>query len=116
MKNLEILIETLHSLLCSLPHSDRMEEIKNRKPGTCYYYIEKTLANKLELPDHAYWKEQAETIMETLQTNSASAALSEIYRILDLVEKVNQLPSASRELCVHLLTDFQCAPSQLHSQ
>lgn len=51
---LERLSAILHTLSCTKPHAERMEElIAGRKEGVCYYFLEEILAdNRI---DHEDW-------------------------------------------------------------
>ena len=97
--SMEILRDTLHTLLCDLPHeSDMLQMLGERNDCKCYYYLEKSLTNQLELPDHQYWTDQCHQLMTLLGTDQSSVVLSSVYRVLAVVEKVNALTKAEQEL------------------
>ena len=106
MNNQKILIDTLHTLFCSKPHVNAVEDLtKDRDQTRCYFYVEESVSTCEELPDHVFWKEQAESLMQTLGSATPSSALASIYRVLDLVEKINHLSGPERELCKRLVSD-----------
>lgn len=97
--SMDILRDTLHTLLCDLPHeSDMLKMLGERNSCKCYYYLEKSLTNQLELPDHKYWTDQCQQLMELLNTDQPSNVLSSIYRVLSVVEKLNALSGPEQEL------------------
>lgn len=107
MNNQKILIDTLHALFCSKPHVSAVEELmKDRDQSHCYFYVEESVSTCEELPDHLFWKERAESLMQTLGATTPSSALSSIYRVLDLVEKINHLSGPERELYKRLVLDL----------
>jgi Fe2+ or Zn2+ uptake regulation protein len=79
--------------------------MSTRKDDVCYYYVEKSVSTWQELPDHVYWTDQAKHMMRELKTQDANSALTSIYRVLDLVEKFNQLNEAEQVLMLKFLTD-----------
>ena len=107
MENLDLLTDTLHTLLCTNKHCGVVEELlKERKKDVCYFYVEKSLSNFKELPDHVFWKEQAQEFMQILQAHSPSNALASIYKILDFVEKFNQLSKPEQNLTMKLIQEI----------
>ena len=97
--SMEILRDTLHTLLCDLPHeSDMLKMLGERDPCKCYYYLERSLTNQLELPDHEYWTDQCEQLMEILHTDQPSIVLSAVYRVLSVLEKLNALSAPEQSL------------------
>ena len=95
----DILRDTLHTLLCDVPHENNMMNLLGeRDPCKCYYYLEKSLSNQLELPDHVYWTDQCKRLMEMLNTDQPSNVLTSIYRVLNVLEKLNSLSAAEQEL------------------
>lgn len=106
MDNLTLLIDTLHTLLCNKPHSGKVEDLmNNRQEDKCYYYVEKSVSTWQELPDHTHWTMQAKMMMRELKTQDANSALTSIYRVLDFVEKFNQLNEAEQNLALRFLND-----------
>ncbi len=104
MNNLDMLIETLHTLLCSLPHTGTVEQlVTGRKPGVCYFYAEKSVSTGKEMPDHTFWHDQALEVIKSLNALDANSALTSIYRVLDFVEKFNQLNDAEQQLALKLM-------------
>ncbi len=104
MNNLDILIETLHTLLCPLPHNGTVEQlITGRKPGVCYYYAEKSVSTGKQMPDHTYWHDQALETIKTLSAQDANSALTSIYRALDFVEKFDHLNKSEQKLALKLM-------------
>ena len=82
----DMLRDTIHTLLCDLHHEDDMTKIfSERDPCKCYYYLEKSLTNCLELPDHIYWSDQCFQLMQLLNTDQPRIILSTVYKILSLV-------------------------------
>ena len=97
--SMDILRDTLHALLCDIPHeSDMLKMLGERDPCKCYYYLEKALTNQLELPDHKYWTDQSQQLMELLGTSQPSTVLSAVYRVLSIVEKINALTAHEQSL------------------
>lgn len=97
--SMEILRDTLHTLLCDLPHeSDMLRMLDERDDCKCYYYLEKSLTNQLELPDHQYWTDQCHQLMTLLGTDQSSLVLSSVYRVLSVIEKFNALSASEKEL------------------
>lgn len=97
--SMDILRDTLHTLLCDLPHeSDMLKMLGERDSCKCYYYLEKSLTNQLELPDHEYWTDQCEQLMEILHTDQPSIVLSSVYRVLSVLEKLNALSPSEQSL------------------
>lgn len=93
MSREEILIEAIHTLLCDKPHANRMESLvkDGRDNEYCYYYMEKNLAERWEMADHVYWQEQAENIKTDLRASNPDDALRSVYKVLDMIEKLNEL-------------------------
>lgn len=112
MEKLETLIETLHTLLCDKSHAGKMEDLirRGRENSRCYYYLEKNLTERWELADHVFWKEEAEKLMLDLRASTAEEALRSIYKILDLIEKVNQLNENEYEFFTRLLPGAEDLP------
>lgn len=97
--SMDILRDTLHTLLCDLPHeNDMMKMLGERDTCKCYYYLEKSLTNQLQLPDHEYWTDQCEQLMELLHTDQPSAVLKSVYRVLAVLEKFNDLSVSEQAL------------------
>lgn len=97
--SMEILRDTLHTLLCDLPHeSDMLKMLSERNECKCYYYLEKSLTNQLELPDHQYWIDQCQQLMELLDTDQPNLVLTSVYRVLNVLEKLNSLSAAEQSL------------------
>lgn len=94
----KILIDTLHTLLCDLPHANDMIELGKRVEGKCYYYLEECLSECNTLEDHMLWIDQAQQLKQQLGTDDPAAVLTSIYRVLDLLEKVSALTSSEYEL------------------
>ena len=96
-----MLRDTVHTLLCDLPHESDMTKMlpgSSRDPNKCYYYLERSLTNQLELPDHVYWTDQCKRLMEMLHTDQPSLVLASVYRVLNVLEKLNALSVAEQEL------------------
>jgi hypothetical protein len=95
----DILRDTLHTLLCDVPHENNMLNLLGeRDPCKCYYYLEKSLSTQLELPDHVYWTDQCKQLMELLSTDQPSLVLTSVYRVLNVLEKLNSLTAAEQSL------------------
>lgn len=95
----KMLRDTLHTLLCDLPHENKMEKLLGeRDPCKCYYYLESSMSNADEHPDHTYWEGQAQKIMLLVNTTDPSVALSAIYRALTVIEKITNLSPVDRSL------------------
>ena len=96
---MEILRDTLHTLLCDLPHENNMAALlQPRDDCKCYYYLERSMTNQLELPDHEYWTDQCYQLMEMLRSTDPSVVLTSVYRVLNVLEKLNALSDSEREL------------------
>jgi len=96
---IDILRDTVHNLLCDLHHEDDMTKIlSERDPCKCYYYLEKSLTNAKDLPDHIYWADQCSQLMELLNTNQPSIVLSSVYKVLSLIEKITALSPPEQSL------------------
>lgn len=101
----DILRDTLHTLLCDLPHAGDMQELlTSRSENKCYYYLEASLINQTELPDHVHWRSQANQLMDLLEVKTPSEALTSVYRVLSLLERLNSLSAPERELLAQLDT------------
>ncbi len=104
MEKNELLVETIHTLLCDLDHSGNMHDLmKGREESKCYFYLEKSFVEMWELEDHAYWLKCANDIKNDLKASTAEDALRSIYQILDVIEKVQQLSGEEFKLFVRLL-------------
>ena len=113
--SMEILLDTLHTLLCDLPHeNDMMKMLGERDSAKCYFYLEKSLTNMSELPDHLYWADQCSQLMELLQTDQPNIVLTSIYRVLSVIEKVNALSSTEQSLFALFYKPLQDAESDLY--
>lgn len=101
----EILVETIHTLLCDREHSPEMLDLlKEDKDETkCYYYLEKNITEHWNMKDHSYWKDQADKIKVDLRASSPDDALRSIYKLLDLLEKVGELSTGEYSLFTRLL-------------
>jgi len=99
------LTNIIHILLCDRSHEDAMEKLlsSGRDEETCYYYLEENLAECWELADHRHWLEQARKIKNDLKASSESEALRSIYKILDLIENVNNLSEEEYKLFIQFL-------------
>lgn len=112
--SMEILRDTLHTLLCDLPHeSDMLKMLGPRNSCKCYYYLEKSLTNQLELPDHQYWTDQCQQLMELLSTDQPNLVLTSVYRVLNVLEKLNSLSAAEQSLFELFYTPSQDDQSDL---
>jgi hypothetical protein len=97
--SLELLADTLHTLLCDLPHEgDMMEVLKGRKEGVCYYYLESSLSSDFSHDDHTYWNDQAKQLLSLLGVSQPAEALRSVYKVLDLIEKLNAFSPGEKEL------------------
>ena len=99
--SLTMLRDTVHTLLCDLPHESDMTKMlpgSSRDQNKCYYYLERSLTNQLELPDHVYWTDQCRQLMELLNTDQPSVVLTCVYRVLNIIEKVTALSPAEQSL------------------
>lgn len=104
MKKNELLVETIHALLCDHSHSGDMHDLmKGRKPGNCYYYLEKNFIEKWEMADHSHWEKIANDIKNDLKASSSEDALRSIYQVLDMIEKVQELSNEEYKLLIRLL-------------
>ena len=100
-----ILIELVHTLFCDKQHASKMESLikEGRSEAYCYYYLEKSLAECWEMPDHQYWWDCAESIKNDLTASSADDAIRSIYRVLDMIEKINGLSKPEYDFLTRLL-------------
>lgn len=104
MEKNELLMETIHTLFCDLDHSGNMHNLmKGREGDKCYFYLEKSFVERWELPDHVYWNDCATNIKNDLKASNSESALRSIYRILDVIEKAQQLSSEEFRLFIRLL-------------
>ena len=95
----DILRDTLHTMLCDVPHENDMTKLLGeRDPCKCYYYLEKSLSTQNTLPDHVYWADQCKQLMELLRTDQPSVVLTSVYRVLNVMEKLNALSAVEQEL------------------
>lgn len=97
----DILRDTLHTMLCDMPHENNMMNLvgdNQRDPCKCYYYLEKALTTQNDLPDHKYWTDQCKQLMELLHTDQPSIVLTSVYRVLNVLEKLNSLSAVEQEL------------------
>ena len=94
----KILIDTLHTLLCDLPHANDMMELATRGDEKCYYYLEECLAECDELPDHLHWQSQAQELKTLMGLADPAQVLRSVYRVLDLIEQLENATFAEREL------------------
>ena len=97
----DILRDTLHTMLCDMPHENNMMNLlgeNQRDPCKCYYYLEKSVTTQNEMPDHIYWTDQCKRLMEMLHTDQPSLVLASVYRVLNVLEKLNALSIAEQEL------------------
>ena len=111
-----ILVDTLHTLLCDLPHSDDMHALLKRENGAefnseldpeeCFYYLENSLSECDSLADHVYGWSKVEALKRQLNVRSSSEALTSLYRVLDVVEQLNALPFPARRLFSLLATSL----------
>lgn len=94
-----ILRDTLHALLCDVPHeNDMIKLLGERDPCKCYYYLEKSLSTQDTLADHVYWTDQCKQLMELLRTDQPSVVLTSVYRVLNVLEKFTSLTMVEQEL------------------
>lgn len=100
-----VLIELVHTLFCDKHHASQMESLVKgeRNEECCYFYLEKTLVECWELADHVYWQECAGRIKDDLKASNPDDALRSIYRVLDMVEKINNLSKPEYEFLTRLL-------------
>lgn len=104
MNNLDMLVETLHTLLCNKDHTGKVEELaRNRREDVCYFYVEKNVSTGKEMPDHVFWHGQAVELIKSLNAQDANSALTSIYRVLDFVEKYNHLNQPEQQLALNLM-------------
>lgn len=81
-----------------------MEDMmRNRKPDECYFYMEQNLAEEWELPDHKYWLEQSNDLMNDLRASTPEEALRSIYKVLDLMEKISHLTDTEYKFLIDLM-------------
>lgn len=110
--SMEILRDTLHTMLCDLPHeSDMAKLLGPRDVGKCYYYLENSIIDTLEQPDHQYWTAQCQELMKLLGTTQPSQVLTSVYRVLAVIEKLNVLSPAEQALFELFYTPPQDAGS-----
>lgn len=104
MEKNELLVETIHALLCDLKHSGNMQDLmREREEGCCYFYLEKSFIEKWEMEDHAHWYKIANDIKNDLKAPSSEDALRSIYQVLDMIEKVNELSNEEYKLLLRFL-------------
>lgn len=114
---LDILRDTLHTLLCDVPHENNMMNLLGeRDPCKCYYYLEKSLSNQLDLPDHVYWTDQCKQLMDLLSTDQPSLVLTSVYRVLNVLEKLTALTAAEQSLFELFYKPDQDAESDLYCE
>lgn len=113
MEKMELLANTLHTLLCDLPHESDMQKFIENKTSGCNYYLEETITEFWQLPNHKFWMEEAEQIKNDLKASNAQEALRSIYRVLDLVEKTNDLTSEEFDFFTRLLQLSDASSSDL---
>lgn len=80
-----------------------MEVLTERKEGVCYYYLEKSITEEWELPDHLKWRKKAEEILSRLNCSQPEDGLKKLYRILDIVRRMEGLTGYEIELIISLL-------------
>ena len=111
----DILRDTLHTMLCDVPHENNMVNLLGeRDPCKCYYYLEKSLSTQNTLPDHVYWTDQCKQLMELLHTDQPSIVLTSVYRVLNVLEKLNALSAPEQELFELFYKPDQDDPSLQH--
>lgn len=70
----------LHTLSCEKLHvSDMTLMLKNRDPNNCYYYLEESLVDSNQQPDHLFWEKEAKSLCEKL-----SASPTDVIRLLNV--------------------------------
>lgn len=90
-KPLEMLVNLVHLLSCDKPHAEDMMEIRNRKPGHCYYYLEQTMEKTFELEDHLKYHEKCLLILSILETEDPGVALGVLKSLLDPIYELNNV-------------------------
>lgn len=82
---IERLAGVLHTLSCTKPHAQRMEELlKERDPSICYFYLEETIFSE-ERPSHKEWEERAKQLCANYQMSP-----DEILRMLPTLLECRQ--------------------------
>ena len=88
---LEQLAAILHTLACVKEHPERMEALlAPREPRCCYYYLEESLADSEQRPDHAKWEREAENLCSRLNL-SPTETIRLTSNLLDLRAKLDQV-------------------------
>lgn len=108
MSSITTLAGILHTLSCQKVHPDDMRALlAERDPDKCYFYLETSMADGEQEPDHQYWKSEAENLCSQLRLTPDEVLrilpqLLEMKRKLDLL--LERYPSA-RDFCHLVLFD-----------
>lgn len=91
MDDLIKLANLLHTLSCIKPHVDDMQLLlQPRDANSCYFYVEETLADNAQKPDHDLWKGEAEKLCKELST-SPTEVIRLLTSLLDLRRRLDDI-------------------------
>lgn len=88
--NIDKLAEILHTLGCTIPHAQKMEDLVNgRQTDTCYWYLEISLGYTHQI-DKNKWRKYAQELCERYSMSSQDF-LRFIYQYLEIRRKLTDL-------------------------
>lgn len=91
MRSLIALAGILHTLSCQKNHPDDMRALlASRDPTKCYFYLEASMADGDQEPDHQYWKGEAEKLCSQLRL-SPDEVLRLLPQLLEIKKRLAQL-------------------------
>lgn len=94
---LKLLAGILHTLSCTKPHSQDMQDLlQPRNPSVCYFYLEESLAEG-ERVDHKKWEEVASDMCQKYNS-TPEEVLRFIPTLLECRQKIEPILSKNRSL------------------
>lgn len=81
----------LHTLSCTKPHAENVQDLlKPRDPTYCYFYVEDSLAGAENEPDHQTWEKKAESLCQELSA-SPQETLRILSKLLDVRRRLDEI-------------------------